>query len=464
MKTYPLLIFVGMVVVGCKKYVTVPPPTTQLVTSTTFSSSSAATAAVMNIYINMMTNNESWNLASDNGLLSDELVTLVPNTNIYPFYINALTAVASPGPWKTGFNYIYQANAVIEGLSEYRGVSRAVSSELIGEAEFIRAFWLFILTNCYGDIPLPLSTNFYINSVLPRTDRDSVYGQIIRDLVDAKSRLSVNFLDADDTSISTERVRPTRWAAMALLARVKLFAGDYNDAFQESDSVISNNTLFSLTSLDSVFLANSNEAIWQLMIPQPTYTYATPDGNRFILIGAPGATPFISKHLYNSFESGDLRQSEWIGSFVTTSPTVTTYFFPFKYKVKTGQMISEYEMVLRLGEQYLIRAEAEAELGKLSSAIADLNLIRARAGLTGTVASTKMSLLNAIFHERQVEMFTEWGSRWFDLIRTGQIGPVMDTVASTKGGQWTLDDTLYPIPLSELNADPKLAQNPGYNN
>lgn len=449
--------------ISCKKYVSVPAPATQLVTSTTFSDASAATAAMMYVYTDMMSNSESANLEIDNGLLSDELVSAVPGTNLYPFYTNNLTALQSPGPWSHGYNYIYQANAIIEGLQQYKKISPAISSELVGEAEFIRAFWYFILANCYGNIPLATTTNFYVNSVLPRVDKSVIYGQIINDLLDAKARLSLNYLDATDTTVTVERVRPTKWAAMALLARVYLYIGNNSAAFNESDSVINQGTLFSLTPLSDVFLANSNEAIWQLMIPQPTRTYATPDGNKFILTGAPGSNPILSTFLLNSFENGDERSQTWIGSFTKSGSPATTYYYPYKYKVKTGQTISEYEMVLRLGEQFLIRAEAAARLGELGMAISDLNIIRARAGLSGTSATTATEVIAAILHERQVEMFTEWGSRWFDLIRTGEIGLVMDSIASVKNAQWSLNDTLYPIPQSELNADPNLNQNIGYN-
>jgi hypothetical protein len=66
--------------------------------------------------------------------------------------------------------------------------------------------------------------------------------------------------------------------------------------------------------------------------------------------------------------------------------------------------------------------------------------------------------LASITHERQTELFCEWGHRWLDLKRTGQAGAVLAPIKS----QWTPDAQLYPIPQQELTVDPNLTQNPGY--
>jgi hypothetical protein len=73
-------------------------------------------------------------------------------------------------------------------------------------------------------------------------------------------------------------------------------------------------------------------------------------------------------------------------------------------------------------------------------------------------------MLSAILHERQVELFTEWGHRWFDLIRTKNATSVMSVVTPLKGGVWNNDghQLLFPIPLSDLGKDPNLKQNSGY--
>ena len=115
-------------------------------------------------------------------------------------------------------------------------------------------------------------------------------------------------------------------------------------------------------------------------------------------------------------------------------------------------------MVIRLAEQYLIRAEARAQQNKLGEAKTDLDVLRNRAGLPGTTASTQSQILNAVLHERQVELFSEMGHRWIDLKRTGQI----DAILSVEKTGWNTNASLYPIQLSQLEANLNLKQNPGY--
>ncbi len=95
----------------------------------------------------------------------------------------------------------------------------------MGEARFFRAFCYFYLVNLFGDVPLATTTDSTINARLPRIPSDEVYQQIITDLKEAESLLSTEYLDANLKSYGglPERVRPTKWAASAMLARVYLY-------------------------------------------------------------------------------------------------------------------------------------------------------------------------------------------------------------------------------------------------
>jgi hypothetical protein len=218
-----------------------------------------------------------------------------------------------------------------------------------------------------------------------------------------------------------------------------------------------------------VFLANSSEAIWQFQSVYPGAN--TWDAQYFVLTSAPGkglTNVALSSNLLNAFEAGDLRRPNWVGAY--TKDSVTYYYYPYKYKLwilDATKPASEYTMVLRLAEQYLIRAESRAQLGNVQGAQSDLNVIRTRAGLPNTIANDEASLLTAILHEDQVELFTEWGHRWFDLARTNNINTVMGqpgNICQAKGGTWDPDWILMPIPLSEIQINPNLTQNPGYTN
>jgi len=449
-------------IMSCKKFVQIGPPNTLLATSSVFDDNGTATSAQVSIYIQMSNNPDSYNLALQSGLLSDELVGY--SSTVQQFYKNGMTALKTNGLWTHAYSYIYQANAIIEGVQASQRLNNAVKQQLIGESKFIRSFWHFYLVNSYGDVPLTTTTNYSLNGLLPRTPKESVCQQITSDLAEAKSLLSSKYIDFTDTSVTDERTRPTKWAAEALLAKVYLYLGKYDSAEANSADVIDHTELYEIESdLNNVFVANSKEVIWQLQNPQPG-SGVTWDGYFFILNRAPGGSLVsVSKQLLDSFETGDRRRNNWIHDTIFAGQQ---YAYPYKYQTNyLSSDRTEYLMVLRLAEQYLIRAEARAKLGKSGGAMDDLNVVRRRAGLPDySGAGNTDSLINAILHERKVELFTEWGNRWFDLKRTGRVNAVMSIVTPSKGGVWNPDghQQLYPIPQSEINKDVNLKQNPGY--
>jgi hypothetical protein len=82
---------------------------------------------------------------------------------------------------------------------------------------------------------------------------------------------------------------------------------------------------------------------------------------------------------------------------------------------------------------------------------------------------TKLEALKALENERRLELFTEWGHRWFDLKRSPGFVNASRTRADeiltiVKGNNWQATDQLYPIPMEEINRNPNLRghQNPGY--
>jgi starch-binding outer membrane protein, SusD/RagB family len=456
-----IFLMLGLIEIGCKKFVSINPPVTRLVTASVFNSDASATAAQTVIYVQM--NGDPYQIERMTGLSSDELKSYSVDLGTLSLFTNSLSASQNaPGTWAEAYYYIYEENAILEGLQ--RGtISPAVRQQLTGEAKFVRAFWYFYLTNMYGDAPIITSTDYKKNTFMPRASQSQVYQQIVADLQDAQNLLNSNYVDASDTAITKDRVRPTKWAATAMLARVYLYTADYTRADSAASAVISNSNLFNLLPmLDSVFTKTSKEAIWQIM-PAGTIGYTT-EGKLFILTGAPSANPdnsaTLSDSLLNAFEKDDQRKVHWVGS---TTAAGKTYLFPYKYKVNTGTTLTEYSMLLRLAEQYLIRAEARAQGAGagVDGAIQDINAIRHRAGLADYSGSAdKASLLSAILQERRVELFVE-GHRWFDLKRTNNVNTVMSVITPQKGGIWNSYDQLYPIPLSDIQTG-SLLQNQGY--
>jgi tetratricopeptide (TPR) repeat protein len=450
---------------ACRKFIEVPLPGTETFPRDVYSGDLTATAAVVGIYGDMIKNN---GLASGGtqsitflcGLSADELQNYATGTAQRQFYENAINAnnpSVESAIWDPAYHYIYRANAVLEGLAQSSGVTLDTKKQLQGEALFIRAFFHFYLVNLFGDVPYLDSTDYRINIVKARTPAATVYQRIISDLQEAQSKLSAAY-------ITRERVRPNKWAATAFLARAYLYTGDWAKAEAQATKVIEQESDYSLDSLNGVFLKNSKEAIWQLM-PNNTSGVNTWEGNNFILTTGPASegtnSAVLSRHLRQSFESGDQRRINWVDSIaVNNGSNVVSYFFSYKYKIQIGTALKEYSMVLRLAELYLLRAEARAQQGNINGARSDLDMIRQRAGLAGTTANTKAALLAAIAHERRVELFTEWGHRWFDLKRTAQADVILDTI---KASSWQATDILFPIPQNERALNANLTQNPGYN-
>jgi hypothetical protein len=475
-----ILLLFAIIVPGCKKFVAVNPPSTSILGSGAYSTDNTAISVLNGLYskeeITITSEGSFPSLSFFAGLSSDEynLISTVTNASQIAYYTNNLSTGVSSAYWSSFYTRIYTCNAAIEGLTASTSLTPGVKQQLIGEAKFMRALYYFYLTNLYGDVPLQLNTDYVVNSTLARAPQTVVYHQIVSDLTEAEGLLYDGYLQSNlilpYAAASAERVRPNKYAAAALLARIYLYTTDYTNAAAQASIVINNSTYYSLVNLNTVFLKNSKEAIWQL---QPVNgTFNTPDAQFFIYPTTGGPTTqnpvYLSNSLSNSFEPGDQRRvnGNWVNSMTVGT---TTYIYPFKYKVylsnsgvTTASALTEYQMVLRLGEQYLIRSEAEAQLSQLPQATADLNMIRTRAGLAGTTAVTQAQLLTSILHERQVELFSELGQRWFDLKRTGNIDAVMNVQTPLKGGAWNSYKQLYPVNNADIQKDANLTQNQGY--
>jgi starch-binding outer membrane protein, SusD/RagB family len=471
-----ILIFLCVTCFSCKKLVEVDPPYTSVNAENIFSSEANSIALLTSVYGKMsqasILSGGITSVSVFTGLSSDELTLYsgaFSNKIYLGYYQNSLLSSTTGAfdIWVNIYPLIYTINFSIKGLSNNEKLSRPVRDQLLGEAKFVRAFFDFYLVNLYKNIPLVLTEDYQVNSNLQQSSPEDIYKQIIADLNEAINLLSSKYLDKTLLGETNERVRPTKWVASSLLARVYLYLGNYSASEVAATSVISNSSMYLIAdSLNGVFLKSSPEAIWQL---QPVNSgWNTSDAQTFVITanGFIGSNPvYISDQLLNAFEADDQRQFKWLNSYTKSG---IVYHFPFKYKsAKLNDPVTEYSVVFRLGEQFLIRAEAKAMQGNLSGnngAIEDLNVIRRRAGLLDYFGvEEKDSVLTAINHERQVELFTEWGHRWLDIKRTGQVNSVMPSVTNLKGGVWSSNWQWYPIPQTELLKSPGFKQNLGYN-
>lgn len=430
-----------------------------------FQSDSIATSTVTGIYT-LMSQRYDFNqprfaaaITIYSGLYADELNDA--DNKGGEFEINKLSKrnFAVQNLWADSYKILAQVNSCVEGLNESKVISPSLKNQLLGETKFCRAFIYFYLLNIWGDVPLVLSTDWNTTRYLKRAGEAVVYQQILTDLKEAELLLS-------ETYPTAEKARANKYAAEALMARVYLYLQDWKNADLYSSLVINSGKYTPLPALSDVFLKNNREAIWQLEAIDFGFVS---EAQHFLSSGAVkyGALPPypLTSSFMNSMEPNDQRNLNWIK---TISYANKTYYCPYKYKDASNirnTNIREYLNVLRVAEQYLIRAEARAHLDDIAGAVSDLNVIRKRARGNASngpddlpVNLSQVACLAAVEKERRIELFCEWGHRWFDLKRTNRASAVISVLKPT----WTNNAIVYPIPASEIELNPNLTQNVGY--
>jgi hypothetical protein len=454
---------------SCDDFFDVPVDKGQVIVEKVFGDDKSATAAIYGLYQGMASSSFAGGgeigITMLTGLSSDELSNISDSPDYLRYEQNQLLGDDGylQNLWTEAYRTIYQANDILENLESSTDVTDKVSSQLRGEVLFCRAFCYFYLVNLFDAVPLVTITDYEKNAKVSRRSAEEVYDQIIMDLQEAKALLTPLYPES-------ERVRPNRYTAMALLARVYLYRHDWSNAKTQADSVISRSEYFLESDLSRVFVAESQEVIWQLaseldlsQVQFGQFTNPTRDGAVFnLMYGIGSSSGELTPYMMNAFIEGDYRIQNWINVYHDDA-SGQDFYYPYKYKITYGVLGAEHYVVLRLAEQYLIRAEANVRLDLLNDAISDLDTIRTRAGL-GAIAEInpavlKDDLLVLIMEERQRELFAEWGHRWFDLKRTDKANEVLGI---RKDG-WEGDDALYPIPAQEFRKNPFLGdQNDGY--
>lgn len=441
---------------SCTKFVDIPPSNQLIVEENVFSDENSVLSALNGVYTQMRNSNLAYSnsgLTVFTALSADELFRSTPNETYDVFYRNSIP-VEDPSInsyfWGAPYNVIYRTNAIINGLSASTAIPADVSRRLAGEMKFVRAFTYFYLLNLYGPVPLITTTDYTQNAVAPRSDTALILGQILTDLEDAAASL-----EGTGTGAGTGKVRPGFFAVKALQARVHLYRRNWAAAEQAASTIITTGPFQIEMDLERTFLINSTETIWE--IASRNGTGNTGEAANFIPLTASTVPAFqLTPSLQAAFETGDKRWQYWVGQ---TGSGTTVYHYPLKYRNRNIQPVTEYNIVFRLAELYLIRAEARAMLNKTEDAVKDLNLIRGRAGLHHLPEDLpKQVCIDAVAQERRVELFAEWGHRWLDLKRTGTV----DAVLGAEKSWWEPYAALYPIPLNQLLYNYYLEQNDGY--
>lgn len=458
MKRIILHLIFGLILLSCDDFLDVGPNTSELDTELVFENDNTAIAALEAIYhelqFNGFASGNSQSVTFLGNILVDDATEYALTNDRYEFYTNTLRADngANNNIWGSAYKQLYSTNALIEGITNNINLSEATKNRISGEAKFIRAFIYYYLVHLYDEVPLVLTTSYDINQSLARTPIDEIYNQIQKDLENALIYLPEDYVHGEE-----ERIRPTKYAAYTLLARLALWKEDFPNAINYTSELIDSGK-YELLELDEVFKVNSLESIWQLVPVNPNI--GANEGAVYILGNNPStphtaASTSLTNDFLNIWEIQDLRGEKWVGVYTEGN---SDYYYPFKYKIKNGGDTEEYSMVMRLAEVYLIRAESYAKSGNVQAALEDLNIIRNRAGLPNWTAADIPDIEQAVLDERRRELFSEWGHRWLDLKRFGKL----DEVLGQKKSTWQSHAKLLPIPEQDILRNPFLTQNQGY--
>ena len=438
---------------GCSKLLDVDSPRNHLTTDRVFEDSISAVSAIGNIYY-LLANNLNSEYNKHMSLYTDEYAYTASGSFQMEFFFGLLSNDNSPNTniWSRFYEIIFSCNDILIKVPKSTGLSDSMKGRLVNEAKFVRAFCYYHLYALYENVPLILETDVDNNRIAAQSDSTAIFNQILDDLNNAKNGLEPNHPDGSKSRANT-------WSAGALLAQVYLFQNRWQEAFEESNNVLNSGLYTPIENVNNVFLSTSTETILHLWRLNGFIS----DGATLIPSSRTIVPQFVATELLLSlFEEGDSRRHSWFGeNQVLLDGQTQSYWFPYKYKNRSADNnIPEYLVLLRASEQYLIRAEARAHLGDLTGAIADLNVLRVRAGLESLSEEGDLQrCLRLVSQERRVELFGEWAKRFIDLKRTGDLNAVMGNYKST----WINGTSeRLPIPMSEITYNKNLNQNVGY--
>ncbi|KAB7732908.1 RagB/SusD family nutrient uptake outer membrane protein [Rudanella paleaurantiibacter] len=384
--------------------------------------------------------------------------------------------------WASGYDGIEKANWIIAKVPD-AVMSETRKKQIIGEAYFLRAYYLWTLTKNFGDVPIKTTPSYSeADAVVGKSPKAEVYKQIYSDL-------DMAFAAGLPSYPAVDKGRPSKEVVNALYAKAALYNEDWAKALEKAQAVITSGKYSLMPDVRNVYRYDVEDAarvenMWAYEVDpfSPGRSHQMTG-----LCGPPGSagpeygrTTFGSMFAYMSFFRSfnpldkrrqllDTNYVDKAGKVVpqrSVTPITTDGVLIKKYQdpVSTVNIIPNIP-ILRLPDMYLIAAEAEARLnGATATAYANINVVRKRAGLPDLAAGlSKDAFIEAVLQERAWEFFAE-GDRWYDLTRTGKfltvIPKAVNSVYPTRNVQ--AKHKYFPIPQDELNANPKLEQNPDW--
>jgi hypothetical protein len=408
-------------------------------------------------------------------IMSDNLAENVESLGSYRSTSDWLYVANDPtisSIWATPYSLINDCNILLSNVDKFKETKTGQANRLKSQALAIRALAHFDLLRYFGQsydrnstaLGVPIKTVSNLDMPKRNTVKE-VYDLIYADLATAKTLM--NSLDQSINNAS-DRSRIDVIGVNAIMARVGYYAKDYATAVSSATAAINSGLgLASFTDFPTVWSQDAipGEVIWSVAF-RPGDGYVAGDvvfaiNNR---ISYKPSQALLS--IYNlPVPQVDVRYGSYFSSSTTLRPGE---LIVSKYIGRNGATDGLVNWkALRMGEMYLIRAEALARTGQDFSALADLNTLRAtRISSYPGDNVTGPALLTAISIERRKELFLE-GHRWFDLrmagsgIARGGDCKAPATSCSLSANSFRL---VWPIPQDEIKANPNIAgqQNAGY--
>lgn len=469
-KILGVIIVAGVFAISCKKILE-QKPFTALDAATAFTTKQSAEAGVLGVYSALQNayyyGLRYWALAD---LYSDVLV----QTGTFPSFAQYANRSVLPdnventNMWNTIYNGINRANNVIAAIPNIGDPSFTNKNALLGEARFLRALMYFDLIRMWGGsengynqsggkgVPLFVTPTLTPEDAAPkpRATEQEVYTQIVSDLDFAIANLPA----------TNRNGRVNTDAANALKARMELYRGNNAQAETLATQVITKYA--SATTYGG--LATDYASLWLLQNQKPESIFELQfdptDANSIAFFYFPttlgGRNEIASSTLLDSAHERSDKRLPVNFSKASSTPPIVADNKTLKYTRVNG---IDNVIIIRLAELYLIRAEARAKIGtNLIGAKADVDLIRARAGLAPTTAVTQADLLTAIEKENYIE-FAHEGQRYFNLRRNNREDAVLGLTGANAY------KALLPIPQREVLTGGKdanglyiIQQNTGY--
>ncbi len=390
------------------------------------------------------------------------------------------TNIAPLGVWQGYYRGIHRANVAIERIPQIE-MDAALRDRLVGEAKFLRGYFYFNLVRWFGDVPLitkPLPPDEFKQ---PRTSKEQVYAQIIKDFEEAAAVLPATYPPAD-------LGRVTRGSANGMLAKVYLTLGDFQRTEQYALAVINSGTYALFPNYERLFQQEgqmSSESVFEVVT---TADQQGLGGSQFNEVQGVRGVPNLgwgfnrpSDDLIRAYEPGDPRREATIlyvgevlpdgSAIVEDNPETINERYNQKAWVprrpdgRNGAGGGNIR-ILRYADVLLMAAEALNENGKTQEALTYLNQVRTRARgtrpasvLPNVTVTDRVQLRQRIWQERRVELAMEQ-QRWFDLLRQGRAGAVMKALGKNfQEGK----HELFPIPQNEVDLSGGLIlQDPNY--